>query len=96
MLKQPERRIIRADVGDKTIHNIYAPAGGAKNSEKGQIFFRETFPANIRSVKYPVVIVGDFNAVEDTVDKTRKTKVSTLVNKALVGNYRSASYYHIN
>jgi len=83
VVKQPEGRIIRADVGDRTIINVYAPAGSAKREERAH-FFREILPVYVTSAKYPVILFGDFNAVEEVADKTRKGRASALVCKALV------------
>ena len=83
VVKQPEGRIIRADVGDMTVINIYASVGSDKREERAH-FFREILPAYITSAKYPIILFGDLNAVEEVADKTRKANASALVCKALV------------
>ena len=91
VIKQPDGRILSAKIGNVTFINIYAPAGVIIEEERNRLY-REVLPVYTSTAKSPIVLLGDFNAVENIGDKTSsiKRKKSSLVSKALI-NFISAS-----
>jgi exonuclease III len=83
-LLEPEGRLISIDVGSVTMINVYAPSGTQVREERNE-FFRKTVPAYALTSKLPVILMGDFNCVELTNDRSNNncTAPSTKINRAL-------------
>ena len=64
--------------------SLYAPSGRAYRDER-TTFFRQLVPAFLSAVKLPLILMGDFNAVDDVTDRIRLsgTRPSTPVDHAL-------------
>ena len=61
---EPEGRLISLQVRGLTFMCIYAPSGESFKTAR-DTFFRITVPAYFTRCKTPVIILGDFNAVEE-------------------------------
>jgi exonuclease III len=83
-LLEPEGRLISIDVGSVTMINVYAPSGTQVKEERNE-FFRKTVPAYALTSKLPVILMGDFNCVEFTTDRSQNncTAPSNKINRAL-------------
>ena len=65
----PDGRLISMDIGSFTFITVYAPSGKGEREMRNE-FFRQTIPAYGVSSQLPLVIVGDFNCIEHTNDRT--------------------------
>ncbi len=68
-LLDPDGRLISIDVGSFTFINIYAPSGLIAREERN-IFLRQTIPAYAVSTNLPLLLVGDFNCVNEALDRS--------------------------
>ena len=88
-LLEPDGRLISIDVGSFTFINIYAPSGSDKIVERND-FFRRTIPAYAGSSSLPLILVGDFNCVDNYDDRlsnnpaNSSTPLTRHINKALI------------
>ena len=80
----PDGRLISMDIGPITFISIYAPSGRSGREARNE-FFRQTIPAYGVSSRLPLVIVGDFNCIENTNDRTSTvvTPRSKIINRTL-------------
>ena len=80
----PDGRLISMDIGTITFISIYAPSGRGERESRNE-FFRQTIPAYGVSSRLPLVIVGDFNCIENTNDRTSTvvTSRSKVINRSL-------------
>lgn len=69
---EPEGRLISADICNVTYICVYAPSGYAAREDRND-FFRKTVPAYFLGSKKPAVLLGDFNAVEESSDRRGNT-----------------------
>ena len=84
-LLDPDGRLISIDIGSFTFINIYAPSGRSAREERNT-FLRRTLPAYAVTTNLPLILVGDFNCVDDALDRSQpksKTSPSKLTNLAL-------------
>ena len=65
---EPEGRLISLQVSGLTFMCIYAPSGESFKTAR-DLFFRITVPAYFTRCKTPVIILGDFNAVEELSER---------------------------
>ena len=65
---EPEGRLINLQVSGVTFMCIYAPSGESFKTAR-DLFFRITVPAYFARCKTPVIILGDFNAVEEVSER---------------------------
>jgi exonuclease III len=72
-LLDPDGRLIAIDVGPVTLINIYAPSGARCKEERNE-FFRKTVPAYAVASKLPLILMGDFNSVENLSDRSEVNK----------------------
>lgn len=72
-LLDPEGRLISIDVGPVTVINIYAPSGTRTKEERNE-FLRKTIPAYASTSKLPVILMGDFNCVETSADRSNNNR----------------------
>jgi exonuclease III len=81
----PDGRILCVNFGQVSFVSLYAPSGRIFRDERST-FFRVIVPAFLSCVKEPIVLMGDFNAVDDRGDRLRKAGMtpSTPVDHALV------------
>ncbi|EFX63181.1 hypothetical protein DAPPUDRAFT_119450 [Daphnia pulex] len=81
----PDGRLLCINLGPVSFVSLYAPSGRIFRDERST-FFRVIVPAFLSCVKEPIVLMGDFNAVDDRGDRLRKagTTPSTPVDHALV------------
>ena len=83
-LLEPDGRLISIDVGEFTFINIYAPSGTIAIQERNS-FLRKTLPAYAITTNLPLVIVGDFNCIDDALDRSvSKTSPSRTKSLALI------------
>jgi len=82
-LIEPEGRLISVDLDGLTVVCIYAPSGENAKKERNE-FFRNTVPAYVLTSRNPVVLLGDFNAVEDPSQR----RTNTSEPKARLSNFR--------
>ncbi|HEY9833652.1 MAG TPA: reverse transcriptase domain-containing protein, partial [Stenomitos sp.] len=83
-LLEPDGRLISIDVGSVTVINVYAPSGSANKEERNE-FFRKTVPAYAATSKLPIVMMADFNCVDDTNHRSQPnipTRASKRTNRA--------------
>lgn len=64
ILLEPEGRLISVDIAGLTIVCVYAPSGETNKLERDE-FFKVTILAYTALSKYPIVLLGDCNAVEN-------------------------------
>ncbi|EFX63579.1 hypothetical protein DAPPUDRAFT_335317 [Daphnia pulex] len=81
----PDGRLLCINLGPVSFVSLYDPSGRIFRDERST-FFRVIVPAFLSCVKEPIVLMGDFNAVDDRGDRLRKagTTPSTPVDHALV------------
>lgn len=81
----PDGRLVSVQLQHVSFVSLYAPSGRVFREERSA-FFRIVVPAFLSSVKLPLFLVGDFNAVGGPQDRLRLagTTPSTLVDHALV------------
>jgi exonuclease III len=81
----PDGRLISVQFNNVSFVSLYAPSGRVFRDERSA-FFRVIVPAFLSSIKRPLILVGDFNAVDGPQDRIRLagTKPSTPVDHALV------------
>lgn len=72
---EPEGRISKVMVAGLNLVNIYTPSGRKKESER-RLFFHETLPAYTSWNKEPILIMGDFNSIEEERDRCTDAKTS--------------------
>jgi len=77
--------MISLEIQGLTLVCIYAPSGDGRKLARNN-FFRVTIPAYCTTYRTPYVILGDFNAVEESTERK-----STLTNKPKVRNSDVAS-----
>ena len=71
-LLEPEGRLTAVQAGGIMFVCIYAPSGDQARQKRNE-FFRRTIPAYVAMTKNPVVVLGDFNAIEEPGERaTRK------------------------
>ena len=63
-LIEPEGRLISIDINGLTIICVYAPSGETNKPQRDE-FFERTIPAYAALSRNPIVLLGDFNAVEN-------------------------------
>ena len=63
-LLEPEGRLTAVQAGGIMFVCIYAPSGDQARQKRNE-FFRRTIPAYVAMTKNPVVVLGDFNAIEE-------------------------------
>ena len=68
-LLDPDGRLIAIDVGPITVINIYAPSGARCKDERNE-FFCKTVPAYATATGLPLILLGDFNCVENLGDRS--------------------------
>ena len=76
LLVEPDGRLISIDVNDVTYIGLYAPSGSNKKKDRSE-FFKTTVPAYFLAGKNPAILMGDFNAVEDSSDRGRNSFQAT-------------------
>jgi exonuclease III len=91
-LLDPDGRLISIDVGSFTFINLYAPSGQIAREERN-IFLRQTIPAYAVSTNLPLLLVGDFNCVDEALDPVRNIQLRglALILKLLALAHISAS-----
>ena len=82
-LLEPEGRLISIDLENLTIVCIYAPAG-SEGKQLRKEFFQRTVPAYVLISRKPVVLLGDFNAVEVLAERTTSPRANQLVSRPLI------------
>ena len=69
-LLEPDGRLISVDVGPFTFINIYAHSGTTRRAERSTLFLK-TIPAYAATSRLPIVMVGDFNCIDDANDRSQ-------------------------
>jgi len=85
-LLDPDGRLISVDVGSFSFMTVYAPSGRGAAEDRND-FLRRTIPAYASTSKLPLILVGDFNCVDELRDRTTQpnaqTRPSRLINLPL-------------
>ena len=88
-LLEPDGRLISIDIGSFTFMNIYAPSGSIAREERN-LFLRRTLPAYAITANLPIILVGDFNCVDDALDRSQSmskaspTKLTSLALREMI------------
>ncbi|EFX64870.1 hypothetical protein DAPPUDRAFT_333741 [Daphnia pulex] len=83
----PDGRLLCINLGPVSFVSLYAPSGRIFRDERST-FFRVIVPAFLSCVKEPIVLMGDFNAVDDRGDRLRKAGTTSSTTVACVGGFR--------
>lgn len=84
-LLEPDGRLVSVDVGTFTFVCISAPSGRLAREERND-FLRLTIPAYASTSRLNLILLGDFNCVDDITDRSQPnipTCPSRLINKPL-------------
>ncbi|KZS08465.1 Uncharacterized protein APZ42_027533 [Daphnia magna] len=81
LLLDPDGRLISIDFNSFTVINIYAPSGKQAKEERNN-FLRRTIPAYASTTRLPLVLIGDFNCVDDIEDR-KQTKSQSYPSKII-------------
>lgn len=78
-------RITSARVNDFTFVTIYAPSGTLRKAERAE-FFRCKIPEHVAGTKTPLILLGDFNAVDEINDrkKAENARRPVVVERSLI------------
>lgn len=74
-LIEPEGRLLSVDLNGLTVICVYAPSGETNKPQRDE-FFQSTIPAYTSLTKNPIILLGDFNAVESHGER-RSTSTRT-------------------
>ncbi|KAI9556012.1 hypothetical protein GHT06_018573 [Daphnia sinensis] len=109
-LLDPDGRLMSIDLNSFTVINIYAPSGKQAKEERNN-FLRRTIPAYASTTRLPLVLIGDFNCVDDIQDRkqTKSQSCHTFhhhggssrldriyASKAFADNFRSICLQHLS
>lgn len=81
LILDPDGRLISIDFNSFTVINIYVPSGKQAKEERNN-FLRHTFPAYASTTRLPLVLIGDFNCVDDIQDR-KQTKSQSCPSKII-------------
>jgi exonuclease III len=81
LLLDPDGRLMSIDLNSFTVINIYAPSGKQAKEERNN-FLRRTIPAYASTTRLPLVLIGDFNCVDDIQDR-KQTKSQSCPSKII-------------
>jgi len=96
ILLDPDGRLISFDLGSFTFINIYAPSGKQAKEERNN-FLRHTVPAYALTSRLPLVLIGEFNCVDDIQDRSQNkshSHPSQIVNIALKDSDPGHTFHH--
>ena len=81
----PDGRLLAVRFPDFVFVSVYAPSG-RRNREDRNIFFRSTLPAFVSQWRSPLLLAGDFNAIDNLADRVRPSAApqSALIDKPLI------------
>lgn len=78
-------RIASVQICDFTFVTVYAPSGSLCKVERGH-FFRVEVPTHVANIRTPLIMTGDFNAVDDVKDrrKAENARRPVVIERALI------------
>lgn len=89
VLYDPNGRILKLKVAGINLINVYAPSGRKKEAER-RLFFHESLPQYTSWNKEPILLMGDFNSIQEERDRRTKNSYKSKVECKSLKNFINA------